>query len=114
MPDVPPVPDEVAALRAANARLRLVVEAKDTEITALRTSHQAQLDALRAQVAALSAEVAELRARLGQNSAEFVEAAVAGGAGQAGAEVAAGQVRAQAGTAEGAARRDPGDDRSSR
>jgi transposase len=58
----------VAALRAANARLRTVVEAKDTEIAALRTSHQAQLDALRAQVEALSAEVADLRARLGQNS----------------------------------------------
>ena len=59
--------DEVAALRAANARLREVIEAKDTEIAALRTSHQAQLDALRAQVAALPAEVADLRARLGQN-----------------------------------------------
>jgi transposase len=54
-------------MRAANARLRQVVEAKDTEIAALRTSHQAQLDALRAQVAALSAEVAELRVRLRQN-----------------------------------------------
>ena len=57
----------MAALRAANTRLRQVVEAKDTEIAALRTSHQAQLDVLRAQVTALSAEVAELRARLGQN-----------------------------------------------
>ena len=68
MADVPAVPDEVAALRAANARLREVIEAKDTEIAALRVSHQAQLDALRVQVAALAAEVAELRARLGQNS----------------------------------------------
>ena len=67
MPDVPAAPDEPAALRAANARLRRVIEAKDTEIAVLRTSHQAQLDALRAQVAALSAEVAELRARVGQN-----------------------------------------------
>ena len=67
MPDVPPAPDEVAALRAANARLREVIEAKDIEIAALRTSHQAQLDALRAQVAALAAEVAELRAQLSQN-----------------------------------------------
>jgi transposase len=66
MPDVPPVPDE-AALRAANARLREVIEAKDVEIAALRASYQAQLDALRAQVAALAAEVADLRARLGQN-----------------------------------------------
>jgi transposase len=57
----------MAALRAANARLRQVVEAKDTEIAALRISHQAQLDVLWAQVAALAAEVADLRARLGQN-----------------------------------------------
>ncbi len=68
MPDVPPVPDEVAALRAASARLRQVVEAKDTEIAALRVSHQAQLDLLRAQLAALAAEVADLRSRLGQDS----------------------------------------------
>ena len=56
MPDVPAVPDEIAALRAANARLRQVVEAKDTE-----------LGLLRQQVEALAAQVAELRARLGQN-----------------------------------------------
>ncbi len=69
MPDVPPVPDEVAAaLRAANARLRLVVEAKDTEIAALRTSHQVQLDVLRSQVAVLAAEVTELRAQVRRNS----------------------------------------------
>jgi len=55
------------ALRAANARLRHVIEAKDTEIEALRASRQTQLDTLRAQVAALSADVAELRARGGQN-----------------------------------------------
>ena len=61
------MPREIAALRAANARLRQVVEAKDTEIAVLRTAHQAQLDAA-AQVAALASEVAELRARLGQNS----------------------------------------------
>ena len=56
MPDVPPVPDEIAALRAANARLREVIEAKDTEVRMLRE-----------QVEALTAQVAELRARLGQN-----------------------------------------------
>ena len=49
--------EEVAALRAANARLREVIEAKDTEIGLLR-----------AQVQALTAQVAELRARLSQNS----------------------------------------------
>jgi hypothetical protein len=47
VPDVSSAPDEVARLRAANARLRQVVEAKDTDIAALRTSHQARLDALR-------------------------------------------------------------------
>jgi transposase len=56
VPDVPAVPDEIAALRAANARLRQVVEAKDTAIGLLRQ-----------QVEALAAQVAELRARLGQN-----------------------------------------------
>jgi hypothetical protein len=50
--------DEVAALRAANVRLRPMIEAKGTEIAALWTSHKAQLDALRAQVEALSAGVA--------------------------------------------------------
>jgi hypothetical protein len=68
VPGFPAGPDELAALRVANARLRQVIEAKDTEIAALRTSHQGQLDALRAQVAALTAEVADLRAPVGQNS----------------------------------------------
>jgi transposase len=49
--------DEVAALRAANSRLRQVAEAKDTEMAALR----AALEALRA-------EVADLRARLQASS----------------------------------------------
>ena len=38
VPDVPSAPDEAAVLRAANARLRQVVEAKDTEIAALRAA----------------------------------------------------------------------------
>jgi hypothetical protein len=57
MPDVPLAPDEAAALHAANARLRQVIQAKDTEIAVLRE-----------QVEALTAQVAELRARLGNNS----------------------------------------------
>ena len=57
MPDVPSGPDEAAALRAANARLRQVVEAKDVEISVLRE-----------QLEALAAQVAELHSRLGQNS----------------------------------------------
>jgi hypothetical protein len=56
VPDVPPAPDEAAALRAANARLRQVIEAKDAEVAVLR-----------AQVEALRAEMESLRARLGQN-----------------------------------------------
>jgi transposase len=61
---VSPELDAAAALRAANARLREVVEAKDTEIAMLRSvqeGYQAQLETLRA-------EVAELRARLGATS----------------------------------------------
>lgn len=57
MPDVPLAPDEAAALHAANARLRQVIGAKDSEIAVLRE-----------QVEALTAQVAELRARLGNNS----------------------------------------------
>jgi transposase len=57
VPDVPSAPDDAAALRAANARLRQVIEAKDIEVSVLRE----QLEVLRA-------EVAELRARLGANS----------------------------------------------
>jgi transposase len=56
VPDVPPAQDELAVLRAANARLRRVVEAKDAEVAVLR-----------AQVEALRAEMEALRARLGQN-----------------------------------------------
>jgi hypothetical protein len=57
VPDVPSAPDEVAALRVANARLRQVIEAKDTEVLVLRE-----------QLEVLQAEVAELRARLGASS----------------------------------------------
>jgi transposase len=46
----------VAALRAANTRLRQVIEAKDAEVVVLR-----------AQVEALRAEMEALRARLAQN-----------------------------------------------
>jgi transposase len=57
VPDAVPVPDEVAVLRAASARLRDVIKAKDAEVAMLRE-----------QVGALSAQVAELHARLAQNS----------------------------------------------
>jgi hypothetical protein len=63
VPDVPPAPDEVAALRAANARMREVIDAKDTEVAVLR----AQLEAYQAQLEELRAEVEALRARLRQN-----------------------------------------------
>ena len=112
MPDVPVGPDAEAALRAANARLRQVIEAKDTEIAVLRMSHQAQLNALRAQVAVLSAEIADLCARLGQNPRNSSRPPSSEGAGQAGAEVAAYEERPQARPAERPAGRDPGDDRS--
>jgi transposase len=63
VPDVPPAPDELAVLRTASARLREVIEAKDTEIGALR----AVIEAFPAQVEELRAEVEALRARLRQN-----------------------------------------------
>jgi hypothetical protein len=44
-------PDEVAALRVANARLHQVIEAKDTEVLVLRE----QLEVLRAEVADFAA-----------------------------------------------------------
>lgn len=47
----------MAAQRAANARLRQVIEARDTEILMLRE-----------QIEALAAQVAELRTRLAQSS----------------------------------------------
>ncbi len=52
-----PALNGVIGLRAANARLRQVIQAKDTEISILR-----------AQAETLRTEVAELRGRLAQNS----------------------------------------------
>ena len=101
MPNVPAVPEEVAGLRAANARLWQVIEAKDTELAALRVSHQAQLDALWAQAAALAAEVAELRTRLGQSSRNSSKPPSAEGLAKPAPEVAAEEERPQAGVAEG-------------
>jgi transposase len=63
VPDIPPAPGEVAALRAANARLQEVIEAKDAEVAVLRV----QLEACQAQLEELRAEARALRARLRQN-----------------------------------------------
>ena len=65
MPDVP-VPDDAAGLRAANAGLRSVVEAKDAEIAVLR----AGLDAERELRRRLELRLAELERRLGMDSAD--------------------------------------------
>jgi cell division protein FtsB len=59
--DSSPTPRGEVALRAANARLRRVVEAKDAEIAALKAGFAAEL-------ARLEARVAELERRLGQDS----------------------------------------------
>lgn len=63
MPDEP-VPDDAAGLRAANARLRDVVAAKDAEIAGLRL----ELDAVRERERRTELRLAELERRLGMDS----------------------------------------------
>ena len=65
MPDEP-VPDDAAGLRAANARLREVLGAKDAEIGML----QAGLDAARERERRLELRLAELERRLGMDSSD--------------------------------------------
>jgi hypothetical protein len=60
------VPDDAAGLRAANARLRVVVEAKDGEIAGLR----AELDAGRELIRRLGLRLAELERRLDMDSTD--------------------------------------------
>ena len=70
MPDLPPelagedIPAALAALRAANARLREVIEVKDAQLAAAG----AALAAAEARIAALGDRVAELERRLGKDS----------------------------------------------
>ena len=70
MPDLPPepageeLPALVAALRASNARLREVVEARDAQLAAAG----AALEAAEARIAALSERVAQMERRLGKDS----------------------------------------------
>jgi hypothetical protein len=59
---------ELAALRAANARLRQVVEAKDIEIAALRAAMEAGAGRQAELIRRLELRVAELERRLGQDS----------------------------------------------
>jgi hypothetical protein len=61
-----PVPDDAAGLRAANARLRAVVEAKAAQIEVLR----AELDAERELRRRQELRVAELERRLGMDSTD--------------------------------------------
>ena len=65
MPDES-VPAGEARLRAANARLRSVVEAKDAEISGLRL----ELDALREVARRLELRLAELERRLNMDSSD--------------------------------------------
>src|SRR6266700_7944399 len=92
---MPGVPDDAAGLRAANGRLRELLAGRDAEIAVLRE-----------RLAGLESQVADMAARLKMNSQNSSQAAVVGRAGQAGAEVAAREVRAQARPAKGPARGD--------
>jgi transposase len=60
--------DELAALRAANARLRLVAEAKDTEIAALRAALEAGQARQAELIRRLELRIAELECRQGMDS----------------------------------------------
>jgi hypothetical protein len=107
---------------ASNARLRQVVEAKDTEIAALRSALEAararQDELIRRQVEltkSLELRVAELERRLGIDSGKLLHAACEGAAGGDGtreggaAGGAAGAVEgAQAGRAAGSSGLGPG------
>jgi hypothetical protein len=72
----------------------------------LLAAKDAQIGALTGQLEELRAQVADLAAQVKQKLEELLETAVAGRAGQAGAEVAAEEVRAQAGPARWPAGRD--------
>ena len=61
-----PVPDDVAGLRAANARLRTVVEARGAEIEVLRAELGAERELRRRQ----ELRLAELERRLGMDSTD--------------------------------------------
>lgn len=103
MPGVPLAPDEAAALRAANARLRQVIGAKDTEIAVLRE-----------QVEALTAQVAGLRARVGSNSRNSSKPPSAEGLAKPAPRSLREEDGAQAGPSGGPARGDAGAGRSPR
>ena len=84
------------------------MEAKDTEIAVLRTSHQAQLDVLRVQVAALAAEVTELRAQVRRNSRNSSQPPSQDGPARAAPKSLRGKSGRKPGRPKGAAGRDPG------
>ena len=65
MPDEP-VPDDAAGLRAANARLRAVVEAKDGQVAVLAAALEAALERERR----LELRLAEVERRLGMDSTD--------------------------------------------
>ena len=64
MPEVPGVPDDVAGLRAANARLRELLAERDERIA----GQDAEIAVLREQLSGLQSQVADLAARVASNS----------------------------------------------
>ena len=96
MPEVPCVPDDAAGLRAANARLRELLAERDERIA----GQDAEIAVLREQLSGLQSQVADLAAPGRLELTELLEAAVVGRPGEAVTEVAAREVRAQAGPAE--------------
>jgi hypothetical protein len=84
VPDAVPLPEEIAALRSVNARLREVAAAKDTEVSGAAGAAGCPRRGGSGTAGAAGAELVE-----------FVEAV--GRAGQAGAEVAAREIGEEAG-----------------
>jgi transposase len=64
VPEIPAIPDDVAGLRAANARLRELLADRDVRIA----GQDAEITVLREQLSGLASQVADLAARVQSNS----------------------------------------------
>ena len=100
-----PVCDDAAGLRAANARLRAVVEAKDAQVAALTAALEASLERERR----LELRLAEVERRLNMDSSDSGTPCRRSGSGERGQACAAAvRAGAQQGPQKGRSARSPG------